>query len=128
VVAQVWKDRETPQENPLGFHIGPGAGGRLLAVGRDRNPCWCCTQPLLTGRGPKPVLNVISSVLPIGLAISFAKQAITGTGTAVGVTDVEIDVTDGSTGQRVAAAVDSRAGTKAWRTKFQGSWGDAKLG
>jgi Protein of unknown function (DUF3313) len=79
------------------------------------------------GRGSKPVLNVISSVLPVGLVISYAKQAITGTGTAVGVIDVEIDVTDGSSGQRVAAAVDSRAGTKAWRTKFDGTWGDAKL-
>jgi hypothetical protein len=79
------------------------------------------------GKGSKPVLNVISSVLPVGLVISYAKQAITGTGTAVGVIDVEIDVTDGVTGQRVAAAVDARAGTKAWRTKFDGTWGDAKL-
>ena len=79
------------------------------------------------GKGSKPVLNVISSVLPVGLVISYAKQAITGTGTAVGVIDVEMDITDGATGQRVAAAVDSRAGTKAWRTKFDGTWGDAKL-
>jgi hypothetical protein len=79
------------------------------------------------GRGSKPVLNVISSVLPVGLVISYGKQAITGTGTAVGVIDIEVDVTDGATGQRVAAAVDSRAGTKAWRTKFEGTWGDAKL-
>ena len=79
------------------------------------------------GKGSKPVLNVISSVLPVGLVISYAKRAITGTGTAVGVIDIEVDVTDGMTGQRVAAAVDSRAGTKAWRTKFDGTWGDAKL-
>jgi hypothetical protein len=79
------------------------------------------------GRGSKPVLNLISSVLPVGLVISYAKQAITGTGSAVGVIDVEIDVTDGGSGQRVAAAVDARAGTKAWRTKFDGTWGDAKL-
>jgi Protein of unknown function (DUF3313) len=79
------------------------------------------------GRGSKPVLNVISSVLPVGLVISYAKRAITGTGTAVGVMEIEIDFTDGITGQRVAAAVDERAGTKAWRTKFEGTWGDAKL-
>jgi hypothetical protein len=79
------------------------------------------------GRGSKPVMNVISSVLPIGLVISYAKRAITGTGTAVGVIYVEADFTDGASGQRVAAVVDARAGTKALRTKFDGTWGDAKL-
>jgi Protein of unknown function (DUF3313) len=79
------------------------------------------------GRGSKPVLNVISSVLPIGLVISYAKRAITGTGTAVGVVMIEAEFTDGQSGQRVAAVVDARAGTKALRTKFGGTWGDAKL-
>ena len=79
------------------------------------------------GRGSKPVLNVISTILPVGLVISYAKQAITGTGTAVGVIYVEGDLTDGVSGQRVAAFVDARAGTKALRTKFNGTWGDAKL-
>jgi len=79
------------------------------------------------GRGSKPVLNVISTILPVGLIISYAKQAITGTGTAVGVINIEVDFTDGASGQRVAAIVDSRAGTKALRTKFNGTWGDAKL-
>ena len=40
---------------------------------------------------------------------------------------IEADITDGVTGQRVAAAVDERAGTKALRTKFDGTWGDFKL-
>jgi Protein of unknown function (DUF3313) len=79
------------------------------------------------GKGSKPVMNVISSVLPVGLVISYAKQAITGTGTAVGVIDIEMEVLDGATGTRIAAAADSRAGTKAWRTKFDGTWGDAQL-
>ncbi len=35
--------------------------------------------------------------------------------------------TDGVTGQRVAAVVDERAGTKALRSKFDGTWGDVKL-
>jgi hypothetical protein len=79
------------------------------------------------GRGSKPVLNLISSVMPVGLVISYTKQAITGTGSAVGVIDIEVDFTDGASGQRVAALADARAGTKAWRTKFDGTWGDAKL-
>ena len=40
---------------------------------------------------------------------------------------MEAEFTDGATGQRVAAVVDERAGTKALRTKFDGTWGDLKL-
>jgi hypothetical protein len=79
------------------------------------------------GKGSKPALNLISTVLPVGLVISYAKQAITGTGTAVGVAMIEADFTDGQSGQRIAAVVDARAGTKALRSKFDGTWGDLKL-
>jgi Protein of unknown function (DUF3313) len=99
------------------FQIVSQAGPDVLVV----------SAAITDGRGSKPVLNVISSILPIGLVISYAKRAITGTGTAVGVIYVEGNFTDGATGQRVAAVVDARAGTKALRTKFDGTWGDAKL-
>jgi hypothetical protein len=82
---------------------------------------------ITNGRGSKPVANVISSILPVGLVISYAKRSITGTGSAVGVIYVEGELTDGVSGQRIAAVVDARAGTKALRTKFNGTWGDAKL-
>lgn len=82
---------------------------------------------ITSGKGSRPVLNLISSVMPIGLVISAGKQLITGTGSGVGVVYIEAEFTDGVTGQRVAAGVDARAGTKAWRTKFDGTWGDAKL-
>ncbi|HEX3857440.1 MAG TPA: DUF3313 domain-containing protein [Verrucomicrobiae bacterium] len=75
----------------------------------------------------KPVLNLFSTVYPAALVLSYAKQAFTGTGTGVGKVMVEAEFTDGATGQRVAAIVDERAGTKALRTKFDGSWGDVKL-
>lgn len=75
----------------------------------------------------KPVLNLISSVVPQAFVISLGKQLITGTGTGVGAVRIEMYCTDGVTGQRVAEAVDARAGTKAWRTKFDGTWGDVKL-
>jgi hypothetical protein len=74
-----------------------------------------------------PVLNLVSTVYPAALVISYGKQMITGTGTGVGAVRVEAEFTDGETGQRVAAAVDERAGTKALRTKFDGTWGDYKL-
>lgn len=74
-----------------------------------------------------PVLNLVSTVYPAALVLSFVKQGITGTAAFVGKVRVEADFTDGVTGQRVAAAVDMRAGTKALRTKFDGTWGDVKL-
>lgn len=73
------------------------------------------------------VLNLISTIYPAALVISYAKQAFTGTGTGVGLVRVEAEFTDGATGARVAAVVDERAGTKALRTKFDGTWGDVKL-
>ena len=75
----------------------------------------------------RPVLNLVSTVYPAALVISYIKQGITGTGTGVGAVRIEADFTDGVTGQRVAAVVDERAGTKALRTKFDGTWGDFKL-
>jgi hypothetical protein len=78
-------------------------------------------------RKSHPVLDLVSTVYPAALVISYGKQAFTGTGTGVGAVRIEADLTDGVTGQRVAAAVDERAGTKALRTKFEGYWGDLKL-
>jgi len=74
-----------------------------------------------------PVLDLVSTVYPAALVISYGKQLITGKGAFVGSVRIEADFTDGVTGQRVAAVVDERAGTKALRTKFDGSWGDLKL-
>jgi hypothetical protein len=74
-----------------------------------------------------PVLDLVSTVYPAALVLSYGKQLITGTGTGVGAVRIEADFTDGQSGQRVAAVVDERAGTKALRTKFDGYWGDLKL-
>ena len=78
-------------------------------------------------RKSQPVLNLVSGVLPAGLAAGFTQQVITGTGTGVGLVMLEADFLDGQTGRRVAAVVDARAGTKAVRTKFSSTWGDVKL-
>lgn len=78
-------------------------------------------------RKSKPVLNLISSVVPMGIALSYAKQIVTGSGTGVGLVMVEAKFTDGGTGEILCEAVDARAGTKALRTKFNSTWGDVKL-
>jgi hypothetical protein len=82
---------------------------------------------LTEAKKSRPVLNLASSVYPATLVTSYAKQALTGTGSFVGKVMVEVDLTDGMTGRRVAAAVDARAGTKALRSKLDGSWGDVNL-
>jgi len=82
---------------------------------------------LTDGRPSKPVVNAISSIyLPLKV-ISFGKRLITGTDLGVGLVEVEAEVTDGQTGQRIFAAMDARAGTKAIRTKFDSRWEDIKL-
>jgi len=75
----------------------------------------------------RPVSNLVSSVVPMGIGLSLVKRVIFGTGIGVGICQGEIELLDGATGQRLAAAVDRRAGTKALRTKFDGTFGDVKL-
>jgi hypothetical protein len=82
---------------------------------------------LTDGRPSKPVVNFVTSVyLPLKV-ISFGKRLITGTDIGVGAVYVEAEFLDGQTNQRICAAMDARAGTKALRTKFNNTWGDVKL-
>lgn len=82
---------------------------------------------LTDGRPSKPVVDVVTSVyLPLKV-VSFGKRLVTGTDIGVGLTVVEAEFLDGQTGQRVAAVMDARAGTKALRSKFRSSWNDVKL-
>ena len=57
-------------------------------------------------------LDVVSSVIPIGIAISALKRVTFGSGTSVGSASAEFEVQDSQTGQRLAAAVDRRIGSK----------------
>lgn len=74
----------------------------------------------------RPVLNVTSSLMPIALAVSTAKRIVFGKHLSVGEVQVEAELLDGGTQERLMAAVDRRAGTKALRTKFDGSLGDCE--
>jgi hypothetical protein len=61
----------------------------------------------------KPVRNLLSSVMPIGIGVSILKYGATGKQSGVGEITAEIRVTDAVTGQLVAAALDRRVGGKA---------------
>ena len=60
----------------------------------------------------KPVRNFLSTVMPIGMGLSLVKYAATGKQSGVGEITAEFRVTDASTGQLIAAAVDRRVGGK----------------
>ncbi len=58
------------------------------------------------------VRNVMSSVIPIGVAISAIKGASTGKQTGVGEITAEFKVTDAMTGELLGAGIDRRVGGK----------------
>jgi hypothetical protein len=57
-------------------------------------------------------LDTVSTILPVGLAVDMISYAATGTHTYVGDANVEMELLDSMTGQRLAAAVDGRSGRK----------------
>ena len=78
-------------------------------------------------RHSKPVINLVSSTYPPLKVLNIGKELLTGTGIGVGVVTVEMEILDGQSQQRLAAAVDRRSGTQALQSKFAGTWGDVKL-
>lgn len=71
-----------------------------------------------------PGMDFISTVLPIGLAVSIVKDFATGKPLNVGEISAEFKATDASTGELAAAGIDARVGGKSFSGMFS-SWGDA---
>ena len=66
--------------------------------------------------GATIVLDTVSSVVPIGLAISALERLLVGAPASVGKAGVEGEILDSLSGERLAAVVDARAGRKiTWR-------------
>lgn len=61
---------------------------------------------------PNRALNTVTTVIPVGLAVSVLKKGATGKGTFVGEISMEVEVLDSTTDERIAAAADRRAGGK----------------
>ncbi|WDE96227.1 DUF3313 domain-containing protein [Lentisphaera profundi] len=77
------------------------------------------------GDSSNVALDTISTVLPIGLALSFIKKWTLGTHLQVGEAHMEFEVLDSVSRKRLAAGIDARAGTKALKGKFD-KWNDVK--
>jgi hypothetical protein len=57
-------------------------------------------------------LDVVSSVIPVGMAVSLLQSVAFGRGSGVGSVSAELDVQDARTSERLMAAVDRRIGDK----------------
>jgi hypothetical protein len=79
---------------------------------------------ILSAEKSAVVRNFISTVLPVGMAVSAVKYAATGKPSAVGEITGEFRLTDSSTGELLAAALDKRVGGKQLRGVFT-AWQDA---
>jgi len=76
-------------------------------------------------RANRPVQDLLSTVTPAGLGISYAKRIVTGTHSGVGIVSVEGELLDSVSGERLAAVIDRRAGTKSLAGKPT-RWGDVQ--
>jgi hypothetical protein len=59
-----------------------------------------------------PVMDTLSSIVPVGLAVSTLKAGITGRPAFVGEASAEVKISDAVTGTILFEGVDSRVGTK----------------
>lgn len=59
-----------------------------------------------------PAITGITTVLPVGLAVSVAKKATTGGHTGVGGASMEVEFLDSMTSERLAAGIDTFDGSK----------------
>ena len=65
-----------------------------------------------------PVRNFLTTIVPIGMAVSAVKYGATGTPMAVGEITGEMRATDSMTGELLAAALDKRVGGKQLQERF----------
>ena len=80
---------------------------------------------LTEGEASQMERDLVSTILPIGLAISYLKKAAGGQHTAVGKATVEAELVDSVSGVRHLAGIDSRYGGKGLKGKFD-NWDDVK--
>ena len=84
-------------------------------------------RPAITEvKASKPVLNTITTVIPVGLALSIVKKGVTGTHTFVGEASMEAEFLDAETNDRIAVAIDKRSGPKYKVVKGMSKWGHAE--
>jgi hypothetical protein len=59
-----------------------------------------------------PVSGTLTTVIPVGLAVSLVKKGASGSYTGIGSASMEVEFLDSQTGERIAAAIDQAPGDK----------------
>ena len=70
----------------------------------------------------KPLRNTLTSIVPIGLAISSAKKLATGKHASIGYATLEAELLDSMTNTRLAVAIDRKVGEKYKLKKGMTKW------
>ncbi len=70
------------------------------------------------------VYNLLTTIVPVGMAVSAVQYGVTGKPAGVGEVTGEMRLTDSQTGEMLGAAIDKRVGGKQLRGVFD-SWQDA---
>jgi hypothetical protein len=82
---------------------------------------------LTQAKGAKVAMRTMSTLLPQALLLGTAVGLSADTASTVGTATVEMELVDSVTGERLAAAVDQRAGTKSLlTTRTFSTWGDVE--
>lgn len=81
---------------------------------------------LINAEGATPGLRSISVVIPQARVLNGVQSLATGSYAFVGGAEADIKVTDGATGQLLAASADKRQGGMAISSAAQWKWGDAE--
>lgn len=78
-------------------------------------------------QGSKVAMDTLSTVVPVGLALSALQKVTLGKTLTAGSVRIEAEALDGATGKRLAALVDERAGAKvSGRLDKWSKWQDAR--
>ncbi len=117
------EDATTLLDNFAGF-IKEEAGDRyLFTTERGKVGSLMVEVAITDADESEPVLDTISTVVPVGLAASTIKTALTGEPAFVGEASIEARISDAATGELLAAAVDRRVGGKSLDDSTS-EWGD----
>lgn len=96
------------------FHLAvfQALGTEYLLVTEPENDVLRVRLAITDIETSNPAVTGITTVVPVGLAISLAKQATTGAATGVGGASMEAEFLDSMTNERLAAAIDTFHGSK----------------
>jgi hypothetical protein len=109
--------RELHTELDKQFEMAAGGGPGVIRV----------RAALTQAKGARVVSRTISTLLPQALVLGTAVGLAADTAKTVGTASAELEALDSMTGTRLAAAVDSRAGTKRlFTTRTFSTWGDVE--